>query len=56
MSLLVTSSNPLVEITAANKANVCTYSVTKEELDQPVRIPHSYQYSESVGSITPAVC
>ncbi|KAF6020845.1 hypothetical protein EB796_020833 [Bugula neritina] len=24
-----------VEITAANKANVCTYAVTKDELDQP---------------------
>jgi len=25
-----------LEITAANKANVCTYAVTKDELDQPV--------------------
>lgn len=28
----------VAEITAANKSNVCTYAVTKDELDQPVSI------------------
>jgi len=39
MQLLEVHVLLFLEITAANKANVCTYAVTKDELDQPVCIP-----------------
>ena len=35
-----------VEITAANKSNVCTYAVTKDELDQPVS---TYTYTGKIS-------